>query len=108
MKLYIAGPMTGIDQYNYPAFNSAQARLEAAGYEVINPARQGFGLTYDEYLKRAMADVFDCDGIAMLPDWHMSPGAQAEIALADALKKDTSMVSVWITLKVLEGGYAAD
>jgi len=108
MRLYIAGPMSNYPEYNYPEFNKAQKRLEAAGYEVINPARQGFGLTYEEYLKRAIADVFECDGIAMLKNWHLSPGAQAEIALADALKKDTSMVSVWITLKVLEAGRAAN
>lgn len=100
--LYIAGPMTGIPEYNYPAFNDAETLLKSVGFKVLNPARQGFGLTYDEYLKRAMADVFACDGIALLPDWENSPGAKAEVALADALKKDASGLGIWLIVGALE------
>lgn len=96
--LYIAGPMTGVPDWNYPAFNKAQAELEAAGFRVLNPARQPDGLTYDEYLHRAIADVFACEGIALLNGWEGSPGAKAEVALADALQKDASAVWVWLTL----------
>jgi hypothetical protein len=35
MILYIAGPMTGLPDYNYPAFEQARASLEAAGYRVL-------------------------------------------------------------------------
>jgi hypothetical protein len=35
--LYIAGPMTGIPDSNYPAFNQAEIELRAAGYDVLNP-----------------------------------------------------------------------
>lgn len=94
--IYIAGPMTGIADYNRAAFNKAQAQLERAGHRVLNPARQPDGLAYDEYLKRALADVFECDGIALLPSWEYSHGALAEVALADALKKDASEVAVWL------------
>lgn len=108
MKIYIAGPMTGLPEYNYPEFNKAEALLKTAGYEVINPARQGFGLEYDEYLKRAVADVFECDGVALLTDWELSPGASAEVALADALKKDASELGIWLSLGVLNRDYVAN
>lgn len=104
MKLYIAGPMSGIPDYNYPAFNRAQAKLEKAGYEVINPARQGYGLQYPDYLALALADVFACDAIALLPRWEDSPGVKAELALADALHKDTSPVSFWLIRAALAKG----
>jgi len=107
MKLYIAGPMTGHEDWNYPAFNDVQRRLEAAGYTVLNPARQPDGLTYDEYLKRALADVFECDGIALLNGWWDSPGAKAEVALADALKKDASMYGVWLIINLSHRGQNA-
>ena len=37
-KIYIAGPMTGLPELNFPAFHAEAARLRAFGYEVINPA----------------------------------------------------------------------
>lgn len=108
MRLYIAGPMTGHDDYNYPAFNDAERLLKSMGYEVLNPARQGYGKTYQEYLQLAVADVFECDGIALLPGWDRSPGANAEVALADALKKDASELSIWLMLEVVKRVHAND
>lgn len=107
MKLYIAGPMTGHDDYNYPAFNEAEALLKSVGYEVLNPARQGYGKTYAQYLELAIADVFACDGIALLPNWSESPGANAEVALADALKKDASDLTIWLVLGAVQRGQIA-
>lgn len=105
--LYIAGPMTGIKDWNYPAFNAAESLLKSVGYEVLNPARQPDGLTYEEYLKRAMADVFACDGVALLTGYENSPGAKAELALADALGVDASDLSVWLMLGAIQRGKIA-
>ena len=108
MRLYIAGPMTGHEDYNYEAFNDAEKLLKSVGYEVLNPARQGYGKEYHEYLELAIADVFACDGIALLPHWEHSPGAKAEVALADALKKDASELGIWLSLGVLNRAYVAN
>lgn len=35
--VYIAGPMSGKKDYNYPAFEAAAAEIRAAGYNVISP-----------------------------------------------------------------------
>ena len=35
-RIYIAGPMTGLPDFNYPAFNAAAARMRALGFEVEN------------------------------------------------------------------------
>ena len=37
-RVYIAGPMTGLPAFNYPAFHAAAATLRQAGYVVENPA----------------------------------------------------------------------
>jgi hypothetical protein len=86
--IYLSGPMTGIPEYNYPAFNAAAARWREAGYEVINPAEAFAGdttlprwvyLTHDieQIIKKA-------DAVAVLPGWEQSEGARLEVLVAQA------------------------
>lgn len=109
MKVYIAGPMRGISEFNFPAFYAAEEKLIADGHEPFNPARrdnQRHGediskgnTTGDEAvaatqhgfsLREALRDdtawiTMEADAIAMLPGWERSTGATAERALAIAL-----------------------
>ena len=88
MKVYIAGPMTGIPDYNYPAFHALAADLRSVGYEVVNPA-ENFGgdqsLPWQTYLREAIRRLVDCDAVAMLPGWEDSSGATLEHSIAFAL-----------------------
>ena len=36
-RVYVAGPMRGYVDYNYPAFDSACEVLREAGYDVVSP-----------------------------------------------------------------------
>lgn len=38
MKIYIAGPMTGYEKFNFPEFDKWAAVYRHKGYEVFNPA----------------------------------------------------------------------
>lgn len=108
-KIYVAGPMRGIPEFNFPAFHAATAKLRAEGYMVFNPAerdneRHGVdvskgNLTGDEAiaakehgfnLREALGEdlEFICrhaDVVALLPGWQNSKGAIAERATAVAL-----------------------
>jgi hypothetical protein len=87
LKLYISGPMTGLPDYNRPAFHAEAARLRALGFEVENPAEVKLegGATWLQYMRIDLKMLLDCDAIVMLEGWHRSLGANIERRLAVSL-----------------------
>lgn len=109
MKIYVAGPMRGIAEFNFPAFNAAAAELRAQGHYVFNPAEKdtetygvnfaknnatgseeeaasNFGFSLREALGADLAWICsDAEAIALLPGWQNSKGAKAEYCTAVAL-----------------------
>jgi hypothetical protein len=103
--IYLAGPMTGYPDHNYPAFNRAAAKLRAAGDFVFNPAESFMPEGYEDfesteafhkgecppelYAELLAEDLEficrDATAIALLPGWSNSKGARAERAVAEAL-----------------------
>ena len=121
-KAYLAGPMRGYPQFNFPAFHEAAKQLRAAGWEIFSPAERDeevYGKDFtsdnpngDEGQARrekgfdlALALEADCiwicrnaDAVFLLPGWNRSTGANAERALAVALGRDVHQ------LYLTEGG----
>ena len=97
MKLYIAGPMTGIPDKNMPLFWRAEKILQNRGYEVRNPARHEAtpGMKWSWYMRHAIRDVCDVDGIALLEGWESSRGAQLEVKVAEALGLQIKLWTRW-------------
>lgn len=83
-RIYVAGPMTGLPDFNYPAFHAAAARLRAEGHHVENPAENPAPAcgTWLAYMRLALAQVATCDAVFMLPGWRESRGARIEHGLA--------------------------
>ena len=89
MRVYIAGPMRGLPEYNYPTFDAAEKRLEEQGHSVINPANIGrahFGnrkdLSEDEIdflMAEELSLLVECEAIYLLKGWHKSKGARKEL-----------------------------
>lgn len=110
IKIYICGPMTGIEHLNHPAFFKAEEHLKHKGYDVINPARMDEelglnpheGVMNPEFLKdaakRDLDAVMACDAMAVLPDWEKSKGAKAEIAVAQWLGKPVYLYPAMVEL----------
>lgn len=106
-KIYIAGPMSGLPEFNFPAFYEAEWALKELGYEVFNPANKeqektldpeafvtgdnvkavAAGFDFRECYTWDVTKVIEADAIYMLPDWEQSPGARGEHAVAVAMKK---------------------
>lgn len=86
-RVYIAGPMTGLPENNYPAFNELARELRARGLEVENPADNPAPScgSWLAYMRMAVAQVARCDAVVLLPGWEKSRGARVEFALATGL-----------------------
>jgi nucleoside 2-deoxyribosyltransferase len=94
MKVYVAGPMRGYKDYNFPAFEAACVALREAGYEVKSPHEMdleiGFDPAKDEWTSAMAHDAITrdveaikwADAIVLLPGWEKSTGANAELGVA--------------------------
>lgn len=108
MRIYVAGPMTGYENFNATAFQEAAARLRAQGHDVITPHElnaalvlretgRPFDPTLDAYkygdaiLDRMyaedMREVCLCDAVALLPGFEASRGSGGELHVAKILDK---------------------
>jgi len=106
-SIYVAGPMTGYPEFNFPAFFRAQERLEADGWKVWNPAKKdeedgvsngagwsdgddqalvGSGWDFRAAFKWDVTKVIEADAIFVLRGFESSSGALAELAVARAIQ----------------------
>ena len=83
--LYLAGRMRGKPNLNRPMFVKVAESLRGRGYSVWNPAE------HDSYLESSYAEcmtmdlnavINECDGMALLPGWRSSLGANVEVLSA--------------------------
>ncbi|CAB4201972.1 Protein of unknown function DUF4406 [uncultured Caudovirales phage] len=98
-RVYLAGPMRGIEHSNFPAFDAGAAWLREQGFEVFNPSEQDRVLGFDGDTPMpadTLAEVLTidltyvakrADAVILLDGWETSTGARAEVATAAALHK---------------------
>jgi hypothetical protein len=119
MKIYLAGPMRGIPEFNFPAFHEVAALLRRGGHDVFSPAERDIirhsgvdiskgNVTGNEAeasdkhgfnIREAFAEdaEFICrhaEVIALLPGWETSRGAKAELALSQALGHEVWLLTI--------------
>lgn len=106
MKLYLAGPMSGIPKFNYPAFFEAAELLRDQGHEVVSPAEMdseaniavsmasehGYLSEYKDSWGTILAEdvrvvADEVDGVVMLEGWPDSRGARMEAFVAATVGK---------------------
>jgi nucleoside 2-deoxyribosyltransferase len=89
MKIYLSGPITGVENY-MEIFNRHEAALKETGHEVINPAKlnHDHDKSWTSYMKEDIRALLDCDVIALIPGWEESRGARIECGIAKRLGMD--------------------
>ena len=105
MRLYLAGPMTGLPHFNFPLFDEVAASLRRMGHAVVSPAElddpedramarnsvdghiSSVTKTWGDFLARDVKLLADdgIEGVVVLPDWQKSRGARLETYVAHAL-----------------------
>lgn len=112
-RVYLAGPMQGYAEFNFPRFNAVAKALRGNGHEVFNPAEKdierhaGVNISAgnntgsiqeakDKHgfsLRTALSEDLEyickrADTLVLLPGWEKSNGAQAEHRTAVALMSE--------------------
>ena len=86
-RWYVAGPMTGIPELNFPEFHKHTATLRESGFHVENPAEICPDPTakWEDCMRADIAKLVTCDAILLLPGWEKSRGASLEAHIAQSL-----------------------
>jgi hypothetical protein len=96
MKYYLAGPMTGIPEFNFPLFIQVCEYLRERELTILSPHEIDHGetdenrgsLSYGAYMRAGLRLMLDCDGVIVLPGWKESQGVRVELALAKACEME--------------------
>ena len=98
MRLYVSGPVTGVEGRNRAAF-------EAAARELSSRLRYAVEIPHDtvpsdadwiEAMRVSLRAMLGCDGVAMLPGWQRSAGARLEQSVAVAVGMECHTVAGWL------------
>ena len=87
MRIYISGPITGIEMdVAYRKFSNAEWKIDRLGHIPVNPFKIGFVLPRDfqhhEYIDVDMAILKHTDAILLLEGWENSKGCTQEFSYA--------------------------
>ena len=102
--IYIAGPMTGLRDFNRDSFSLAELALKEQGHEVRNPACLPTDWTrYEDYIDVSLTMLGQCEAVVFLPGSDKSKGAKIEREYAGrrGLADSTELLGeVWDALNV--------
>jgi hypothetical protein len=95
LTYYLSGPMSGIEEYNYPAFTDAARMLRDSGVKIESPHENEWPVTSDVMTEAqlweammwvAEAQLGRCQGVILMPGWCHSSGALRELGWAKERK----------------------
>lgn len=96
MRIYVIGPVSGVEELNAPAFEGARARLAEAGYVPLVPHDfVSADADWQRAMRISLETIAKADGIALLDGWRDSRGARIEERIARELGIEAATVGSW-------------
>lgn len=97
LKLYIAGPITGVENYNRETFAMVAEAIRKNGDIPVNPIDIAESIapldkvandreTFERVIREELSQLATCDELMLLPGWEVSHGTRRELALALSLQ----------------------
>ena len=98
MRLYVSGPVSGKTRSEAVGdFERAAKLLVSHGYATSVPTRfVEPTASHATAMRKCIAELLRCDGLAMLPGWRRSAGACLEVAVATACGMDAQAFEAWL------------
>lgn len=109
--IYIAGPMAGYPDHNFPAFRRAALHLRRAGHRVVSPHEVTLPCgcadlppqcgavdhAWEDLLRfDLIALLSHASRVAVLPGWEDSRGAALETFVAERLGMEIRPLAEWL------------
>jgi hypothetical protein len=92
IKIFISGPMTGYENYNWDKFNEIERKLKENNIDCINPVNVCKKykkekvltslITYNMMIEEQLELLKTCNHILLLDGWNKSIGAKHELRTA--------------------------
>jgi len=97
-KYYLSGKIgnAGDKQSNIDKFIITALHLRNEGYTIISPIElcdDQDSKTWEDYMKRDIQEMLNCDGIILMQNWTSSPGARLELYIAATLGLDVVTIT---------------
>lgn len=96
MRIYVIGPVTGIDDLNVPAFENARIMLRESGFAPLIPHDfVSEDADWQQAMRRSIETLVKADGLAYLDGWQKSKGARIEMRIARSIGMEIAAVESW-------------
>ena len=98
-RIYLAGTMSGMANYNIPAFELAARQLRERGHEVFSPHENGIEQqsSWVAHMRVDIAALMSCGRMALLDGWRSSRGAMLEHTIACALEMQVLPIAHYLS-----------
>lgn len=100
MNIYVSGPMTGLPEFNFPAFDEVSAALRTAGHAVFSPADND----RVRWLALGVEDIKTVPGFTAGDAWEYGKHSQ-DISTESLFRDDFNYIVNGCNLMVMLNGW---